>query len=240
MVPISRLNEVINERNQLRTQVNNPTPQQNQQDAAPTVDELKVQHKDKRKAWQAAVFENDQETANKLLDEMDALEEAIDDARFDEVSNTTRAQSADDIRYDNLLKSYQEKYDVIDKNSENFDQEVVTEMFEVREAFIARGHTWADALEKAHKLVLQPLGSTKKADETTETRTTESKRNLADALTRQPANVADVGASADSVNNTKFGIDISRLTMEQFDKLPDEVKEKLRGDTLEEHHVGNA
>lgn len=239
MVPISRLNKVIDERNRLREQVNTKPVQQTEQSSEPTVSDLKQQHKTKRQEWQAAVFENDQEAANKLLDEMDALEEAIDEARLNEVSTTTRAQSADDIRYDNLLEKYMEQYPIIDKNSDDFDPKIVSEMFEVREAFIARGLPWSQALEKAHNLILKPLGATKKVTETTEQRTTSSKKNLADALSRQPANVADVGASADAVNNNKFGIDISRLTVEQFDKLPDELKTKLRGDALEEHHLGN-
>jgi hypothetical protein len=240
MVPISRLNKVIDERNKLREQVSKPQPQQQvQQEAIPTIDDLRKEHKAKRKEWQKAVFDNDSDKADSLLDEMDALEAAIDDARFDEVSTTTRAQSADDIRYDNLLEQYQKEYPVIDKSSDNFDQSIVTEMFEVREAFIAKGLPWSKALEKAHNLVLKPLGTKKKASDTKENRESESKKNLADALTRQPANVADIGDSADANNHKKFGIDISRLTMEQFDKLPDDIKTKLRGDTLEEHHLGN-
>lgn len=239
MVPISRLNEVISERNQLREKINTRPIATTEQTKVPTVEELRAEHKTKRQEWQTAVFENDQETATKLLNELDDLENSIDEARLNEVSDTTRAQSADDIRYDNLLESYKKKYPAIDNDSEDFDKGLVTKVFEVREAFIAAGNTWSQALEKAHELVLAPLGSTKKVEETTETRTTEGKRNLADALTRQPANVADVGSSADAVNNNKFGIDISRLTVDQFDKLPDEVKSKLRGDTLEEHHVAN-
>lgn len=238
MVPISRLNAVIDERNRLRDQVGKVV-QQTPQDKLPTVDELRAQHKTKRKEWQKAVFENEPEKADSLLDEMDALEAAIDDARFDEVNSTTRAQSADDIRYDNLLEKYMEQYPMINKQSKDFDQSIVTEMFEVREAFIAKGLPWSQALEKAHNLVLKPLAASKKVKDTSDTRTSESKKNLADALTRQPANVSDLGSAADSINNNKFGIDINRLTMEQFDKLPDDIKSKLRGDTLEEHHLGN-
>jgi len=241
MVPISRLNKVIDERNNLRTQLESqPKPQVKEEDQPPTVEELRVQHKEKRKAWQKAVFDNDQDAADKLLDEMDTLEEVIDETRLNETANATRAQSADDIRYDNLLDEMTVAFPVIDKNSDAFDQKVVTEVFNMREAFIARGDTQTEALRKARDYILSPLGAKdtqKKVQDTTDKRNEDSKKNLADALSRQPTNVSDLGASSDAVNND-YGIDVKRLTPEQFDKLPDDVKQDLRGDTIKEHHLG--
>lgn len=235
MVPLSRLNAVIDERNKLRTQVS--TVVQPQADALPTVEELRTEFSNKRKEWQDAIFDNDKEKAATLLGEMDSLEIAVDDARQAESESTTRALSADDIRYDSLLADLLKDNPVIKKGTEEFNQEVVTEMFDMREAFIARGYSQTDALEKAAKYVLEPVVDTKVADDVTDTRKADSKRNLADALSRQPADVADVGSPADAINNNKFGIDVTRLKPDQFDKLPDDVKEALRGDKLEEHHL---
>lgn len=241
MVPISRLNEVIDERNRLREQVNSKSNlQQTTQTPAnesKSIDDLRGNLRSKRTEWQAAIFDNDADKAAKLLAEMDSLEEQIDDIRINEASSMTRVQSADDVRYDNLLDKLKADYPVIDKSSDDFDQKIVTEMYNMREAFIAKGDLQSEALEKAARYILQPLGNPKKAKETAETRVGDSKKNLADALTRQPTNVADLGASADAVNN-EFGIDINRLTPDQFDKLPEDIKTKLRGDEIKEHHLG--
>lgn len=237
MVPISRLNEVIEERNRLRQQVTAPVAPVAKKDAPPTVEELRTQLSSKRKEWQKAIFDNDADKADSLLSEMDKLETTIDDVRLSETANATRVQSADDVRYDNLLEQMLTEYPIIDKSSPDFDQNVVTEIYDMREAYIARGLSQTDALKKARDYILKPLATNKKVKDVKKERTDSSKRSLADALSRQPANVSDLGASSDAVNND-YGIDIKRLTPEQFEKLPEDVKADLRGDALKEHHMG--
>jgi len=231
MVPISRLNTVIDERNKLRQQVTAPAD-----DKLPTVQELRDELNIKRGEWQAAIFDNDKDKAQSLLAEMNTLEVTIDDTRQAESESSTRAMSADDIKYDTLLATLQKDYPALDKTSDDFDQEVVTEVFNMREAYIVAGYSQTDALNTAAKYILKP--DTKKVKETTTKRKDDSKKSLTDALSRQPADVSDVGAAADAINNNKFGIDINRLTTEQFDKLDDKIKQQLRGDVVEEHHLG--
>jgi hypothetical protein len=232
MVPISRLNEVINERNKLRDQVGKPAPVA--KDAPPTVAQLRTQLNTKRTEWQKALMDNDADVATALLSDLNKLEAQLDDTRSAEVRDTSRALSADDIKYDALLEKLLTDFPIIDKTSDTFDQEVVTEVYDMREAYIAAGHTQTEALKMASKYVLQPRVKQRKVKE----RTTDSKRVLVDALDRQPTDVSDVGDSADKINNNKFGIDITRLKPEQFDKLSPEIKSELRGDKVQEHHLG--
>lgn len=239
MIPKSRFDEVINERNRLREQLQGaPKKEEPPSNKAPSVDDLRKELATKRKEWQKAIFDNDQDTADNLLSEMDQLEVNIDEARLSESESMTRALSADDVRYDALLEQLQEQYPIINKGSDDFDQKVVSEMFDMREAYIARGFSQTDALKKARDYILKPLGPTKPNTDTQNERSSNSRKNLADALTRQPPNAADLGAPADA-GMSKLGIDISRLTPEQFDKLDEETKAELRGDKLTEEHMKN-
>jgi hypothetical protein len=235
-IPRSRFDEVVNENQRLKAA--QTTRSTAKTDVPPTVAELRNTLKETRGKWQQAIFDNDASVAQGYLADIDILEERIDDTRDADNTNAARVLSSDDIKYDNLLASALASHPVIDKTSEDFNQQVVTDMFEMREAYVSRGYSQTDALQQSIKFVLGPLGSTKKVKETGKKRTTEARKNTVDALTRQPADVNDVGGASDAGGkDSTLGIDINRLTMEQFDKLPEEVKVKLRGDVITDEHL---
>jgi hypothetical protein len=236
MIPRKRFDEVNSRLQALEQAARQPNTQQ--QEAPVTVATLRADLKTERTAWQKAIFDNDADAASKHLGNIDILEEHIDQARDDTSVNAARQLSSDDIKYDNLLASTIKDFDVIDKGSKNFDQTVVNEMFEMRESYVARGYSQADALQQSVKYILQPNANKKQVKKTTDDRTTDARKNTVDALQRQPSNVADLGGATDTGGTgNAMGIDVTRLTLEQFDRLPDEVKVKLRGDSIGDQHL---
>jgi hypothetical protein len=236
MIPRRRFDEVNGRLQALEARLNHPDTAM--PDKPVTVTTLRADLKGERAAWQKAIFDNDKEAASLHLGNIDVLEEHIDQARDDTSVNAARQLSSDDIKYDNLLVKTIKDFDVIDKNSENFDQTVVNEMFEMRESYVARGYSQAEALQQSVKYILQPQANIKKVKTTTDDRQVDARKNTVDALARQPANVADLGGATDTGGpGNVLGIDITRLTMEQFDRLDEDVKVKLRGDTIGDQHL---
>lgn len=233
MIPRSRFDEVVQENQRLKaSQMKQATT------GVPTLASLRTDLKKARSDWQQAIFDNDAKAASTFLSLIDTIEENIDQARDDTTTSVARALTSDDIKYDNLLDNAMKEYDVINKASDDYDQTVVNEMVEMRESYIARGYSQADALQQSIKYILKPHKSAKTVKDVTDTRKTSARKNTVDALKRQPSNVADLGGATDTGGpGNVLGIDITRLTIEQFDRLPDDVKAKLRGDTITDEHL---
>jgi hypothetical protein len=65
--------------------------------------------------------------------------------------------------------------------------------------------------------------------ETKATKRSRTKENIKDAK-KQPPDLSDSGVDSSKQGKTTEDIDVTRLSMEEFDALPDTTKARLRGD----------
>ena len=133
----------------------------------------------------------------------------------------------------------EEAYPVFDNDSEEFNQDMTNEVVELRDAFIMKGYEAVDALSKAVKYVVKDhdldqtvdevpslAGKAKKTDELAKKRAQVSRKlKAADA---QPPELP--GES--SAHHGEKAMDLSSMTEEEFDALPEATLKRLRGDIL--------
>ena len=157
-----------------------------------------------------------------------------------------RAEMAQTVSQDRQMTALQqaanameEAYPVFDRNAEEFSEEMTNEVVELRDAFIMKGYEAVDALSKAVRYVVKDhdldtddqkvpslAGTAVKSDELAKKRSQVSKKlRAADA---QPPSLP--GESSSSHGEKRF--DLSSMTEEEFDALPEATLKRLRGDII--------
>lgn len=162
-----------------------------------------------------------------------------------------RAIAVEQVRFDMLIEQLEDKYPQLKEGSDEFDEDLVTEINDMRAAWEARGYSSSDALKKAVKYVLRddaPKAQVEKdvdkaaekadkeadkVDKAAERKAEAVKRNLK-AAGKQPADLNNApGVDSDKKGG---GVDlksIKTMTEDEIAALPESTKRKLRGDFYE-------
>jgi hypothetical protein len=145
-------------------------------------------------------------------------------AREEAAHAGTAAQ--ENVKLDTLIENLETTYDILNPDSENFDKEVITEVLDLQSAFVARGDTPSVAMLKAVSYVIPEERVT---DEVGAKRTTNVKKNL-DAAKRIAPGTNDIGNDSSAGGITTDTPDVSQMSEEEFDALPESTLKRLRGD----------
>jgi hypothetical protein len=181
---------------------------------------------------------------------------AVNAAKYE--SEQARAIAVEQVRMDLLIERLEQEYPEINPDADEYDEEKVAEIMELKEAFEAKGKSSSQALAKAVKYVFadslarkdeaakgkdkekveekdEKEEKPKKADKTKEEdRKKEAlKRNTKDAK-KIPAKAADHGVDSDKKGGGITAKNVQDMTEEEFNALPESTKARLRGDTVDE------
>lgn len=197
---------------------------------------------------------------DKLNSELDALYEKVEDARADgdtkaaaalqrqidgknreiarieaaELAAKTTQASTVSARFDALLDVAETLVPELSVGADTYDEEAVREIQFQVEAYSRMGMPADKALVKAVKVLhgvdLGAKRASKTEDAVETTKAPKKKVDVAKALDTQRRQPPD--ASARGVNRDSSRIRYSELSEEDFDKLPESVKSRERGDTL--------
>lgn len=197
---------------------------------------------------------------DKLNSELDALYEKVEDARADgdtkaaaalqrqidgknreiarieaaELAAKTTQASTVSARFDALLDVAETLVPELSVGADTYDEEAVREIQFQVEAYSRMGMPADKALVKAVKVLHGVDLGAKRASKTEyaveTTKAPKKKVDVAKALDTQRRQPPD--ASARGVNRDSSRIRYSELSEEDFDKLPESVKSRERGDTI--------
>lgn len=156
-----------------------------------------------------------------------------------DMSQSTRQATQDDIAYDRRLSEVESQYPVLNPDGEQYNEELVNTLATVRDAFVGQGYSQADALDKALTSmdpVLQTyVAPAAQAGETAaqaEARKQEAAQRAQAAAGQQPPASTGVGENSAEMGATSERGGIGQMTEEEFEALPESKKKALRGDTV--------
>jgi len=240
-IPKDRFDEAVKKERDKRIAAENElkrlkqeAPRQEQSPAAPattrTIDDdiaaAKQEVLDTRTSWQTALLDNDQAEANRLLAQMTAAEERLDELRLEQASFTTRRAATEDISFDTELKRLEQTFPQINQDAEEYDAEIDRKVTRLFNGLVNGGTNRIDALREAASVYLKPAKKESKKEETEETLRDKAKTALKETVTNQPPVADGPAATKQPVLRP------SRMTEEQFGKLSEEQKAVLRGDVV--------
>ena len=175
-----------------------------------------------------------------------ALRREIRKAEREQLEYEMRQEMSQTVNQDRQMTALQqaatameEAYPVFDRNSGDFNEDMTNEVVELRDAFMMKGYEAVDALSKAVKYVVKDhdldqtqesapslAGKAQKTDEVAKKRAQVSKKLR--AAEAQPPELPGESSS----NHGEKALDLSTMTEEEFDALPEATLKRLRGDIL--------
>lgn len=181
--------------------------------------------------------------AGEIDDKIMELQSAITDRKAEERVLQAKEMAKEEIRYDNVVAMLEANYPVLNPEADEYNQEEVDEVRALMRGYQADlGLAPSAALARAVKKICGPVGTSKlerpvedKPDKSKETATIRKKeaveRNL-DASKKTPASNKDLGLDHDKRGGGLDAKTVMSMNYKEFSELGDDVKAKLRGDTL--------
>lgn len=235
MVPKARLDEVLAKQKALQKQLDEINAANEKAEEAPESYDFDA----KEVEYQNMVLDGETEKAVALRREIRKAEREQLEYEMRQEMNQTVNQDRQMTALQQAANAMEEAYPVFDRNSESFNEEITNEVVELRDAFMMKGYEAVDALSRAVKYVVKDhdldqaqesapslAGKAQKTDELAKKRAQVSKKlKAADA---QPPELPGESSS----NHGEKAIDLSTMTEEEFDALPEATLKRLRGDIL--------
>jgi len=235
MVPKARLDEVLAKQKALQKQLDEINAANEKAEEAPESYDFDA----KEVEYQNMVLDGETEKAVALRREIRKAErEQLEYEMRQEMSQTVN-QDRQMTALQQAASAMEDAYPVFDRNSDDFNEDMTNEVVELRDAFIMKGYEAVDALSKAVKYVVKDhdldqaqesvpslAGKAQKTDELAKKRAQVSKK-----LKAADAQPPELPGESSSTHGEK-ALDLSTMTEEEFDALPEATLKRLRGDIL--------
>jgi hypothetical protein len=206
----------------------------------PAVDpakELSTKIDDLYEKVEEARADGDSKLAAKLQRELDTANREMIRLETRKDTQQLTAEQRENIVYDTMLDAIEAADPRVVKDSDEFDQKLVTRLNRTVKGYEATGMSPTAALREACDVVLgfdptQPKKPEAKKEEEVEkkpaakaeAKKVDVKKNV-ETSKKQPPDMSTRGVNKDDVT-----IDVAALSDEDFEKLPEATKAKLRGD----------
>ncbi len=195
--------------------------------------------------YNTALTNGDTKEATALMRQIREAERTITEQKADFRTQAATAIAVEQVRFETTIERLEQAYPQLKVGTETFDQALVAEIVELREAYELKGYQPSAALQKAVSIMI-PASTKKQEDAVTVTpRVTEDdaakakaqreeearKRNVATA-NAQPASLAQAGANSDEAGGKLDAKQVIKMPYDKFKNLSEEDLSRMRGDTL--------
>lgn len=184
--------------------------------------------------YEDLILEGKKDEARAVRKKVDKMRDDLYEIRTSTKADLARNAAIEQLNFDAALANVEGTYSQVNPDSPDFDEEITEEVAVLLEAFVAKGMARHTALNKAVKYVLgdaPKADDPKNADSVRKQRELDARKKAAEAADKTPASTAKVGLDSDKAGGSnKHGIDVLKLTQEQFDKLDEATIAELRGD----------
>ena len=141
----------------------------------------------------------------------------------------TVQQSTEAIALQNKAIEIQNAYPQLDENNAAYDKAATEEVMDLRDAFMVQGFSGADALDKAVKYIVQPAAEAPVVDNTQQKAVTKKKK-VANTNKKLAAAESQPPTMKSGTQKVEKKVDVSLLSSDEFEALPDETLRRMRGD----------
>ena len=236
MVPKARLDEVLAKQKALQKQLDEVNAANAKSEEAPESYDFDA----KEVEYQNMVLDGETNKAVALRREIRKAERADLEFEMRQEMSQTVNQDRQMTALQQAANAMEEAYPVFNRDSESYNEEYTNEVVELRDMFMQRGYEAVDALSKAVKYVVKDYdlgeveaeapslaGTPKKSDELAKKRAQISKK-----LKAADAQPPELPGESSSLHGER-ALDVSAMTEEEFNALPEATLKRLRGDIIQ-------
>ena len=235
MVPKARLDEVLAKQKALQKQLDEVNAANAKSEEAPESYDFDA----KEVEYQNMVLDGETNKAVALRREIRKAERADLEFEMRQEMSQTVNQDRQMTALQQAANAMEEAYPVFNRDSESYNEEYTNEVVELRDMFMQRGYEAVDALSKAVKYVVKDYdlgdstqestslaGQVRKTDELAKKRALVSKK-----LQAAEAQPPELPGESSALHGEK-ALDVSSMTEEEFNALPEATLKRLRGDII--------
>ena len=236
MVPKSRLDEVLAKQKALQKQLDDMKAAQIESPDAPS----EYAFSEKEVEYQNLLLDGESQKAAALRAEIRAAERAQLEYELTQKMTQTMTQNQQMTALQQAAADLESGFPVFDQSSDQYNAEYTQEVVDLRDAFIVKGDNAVTALAKAAKFVIREYGLDDSYEPTPALANTN--KRAVDEVAKKRAEVSRKLKAAESqppelpgessANRGERMLDISVMSEEEFNALPEATIKRLRGDVL--------
>ena len=225
MIPKSRFDEVLAKQKALQKQLQEATNPVEKIESVPEYD-----FSAKEIEYQEHILNGEAEKAAALRSEIREAERKTMLFEVQQQMGQTVQQSTEAVALQNKAIELQAAHPELDENSANYNADLTQEIMDLRDAFMIQGFNGADALDKAAKYVLPPAPVVQEpaADSTSQEVT--QRKKVANTNKKLAAAESQPPTMKTGKQKVEKKVDVSLLSADEFEALPDETLRRMRGD----------
>ena len=238
MVPKSRLDEVLAKQKALQKQLDDLKSTVKPATDAP--DEYNFVEKEVE--YQNALLDGETTKAAEIRAEIRTAERAQIEYEMSKKMTEEVSQSHQATALQQAATALESEFPVFDSKSDQYDEALTQEVIDLRDAFIIKGENPVAALSKAAKFVISENGMVDMADASPSLAGGTAPKGNLDEVAKKRAEVSKKLKAADAQPPELQGegtatrgdkaLDLSNMTEEEFDALPEATLKRLRGDII--------
>lgn len=246
-IPLSRHKEILEKERAQRAELETKLAQyQNGQQIADVNGEItkledSVMKMEKEYAQLLTDGEIDKATA--VMAQIRKAEREMNEAKSDMKIHAAEARNTERARYNISLERIEAAFPTLNPDHDSFDEEIMAEVVDLKDAYQMKGMTPTQALQKAVKMLVEPRTTKQEVATTSQPRVgekdisaerkTEAVKKVADATAKQPPSLSKVGVDSDKMGGGALDAKaVMKMSQQEFSKLNPETLAQMRGDTI--------
>ena len=246
MIPQTRFNQAVGkERTRAETaeaELQKYYQREQQQVLAQDFEASRVKQAELLKQHSSLLADGDLDKASEVMGDVLQLRDDMQNARMDRQADNARNSAKVEVQYDSTVGHLETEYPEINPDSEEFDQVAVRRVqLMVTGIMQSEGKNPAEALIEATNILLKPQKDAKglrdkpseEAIESGLRRTQQQIDKNIKTAAAQPPTTAEIGADHDKTGGALDADTVSKLSWEEFVKVPDDELAKMRGDFIQ-------
>lgn len=247
IIPLDRHEKILAreraQREELQRQLDGLQGQARVEKTNEQISKLETQVAEKDAEYAKLLADGETKKAAELMKEIRGLERQIIETKAEFKAQAATAIAVEQMRYDTALERIEAAYPKLNPDGDEFDEELMADVVDLKAVYQRRGDTPTKALQKAvTKLLGKPETAAQENATTVTPRVSEedlakqrkagAAKTTADAARRTPPNTSKIGQDSDKMGGGLNAKDVMNLPQDEFAKLSEEALSKLRGDTL--------
>ena len=226
MIPKSRFDEVLAKQKALQKQLQEATNPVEKVENAPEYD-----FSAKELEYQEHILNGEAEKAAALRSEIRDAERKTMLFEVQQQMGQTVQQSTEAVALQNKAIELQAAHPELDENSASYNADLTQEVMDLRDAFMIQGFSGADALDKAAKYVIKPAPAVAEtAAPSPAQKEVVQRKKVANTNKKLAAAESQPPTMKTGKQKVEKKVDVSLLSADEFEALPEETLRRMRGD----------
>lgn len=248
MIPKSRFDQAVHRERERAAQYERELAQyrerEQQQNAAMNFEASQAQVKDMLKQHSSLLADGELDKASEVMEAVLQLRDDMQNARMTKQADNARNSAKIEVQYDNTVQRLEAEYPEINPDAEEFDPVAVRRVqMMVTGIMQSEGKNPAEALMEATDILLKPAKAARgeslrdkpslDAVEAGMRRTQQQIDKNIKAAEQQPPATRDIGGDHDKTGGVLDAGQVSRMSWDEFIKVPDDELARMRGDFIQ-------